>query len=143
MTLKPWHFIVVTLAGWMNRQQQDVIAYLKTENQILREKLGAKRLLLNQQQKCRLAAAAARLGKDVLRGVANLFSPETLLRWNRSFIARKYDGSDRRGKRGPVPKKANSVRKLVLEMAQANPSWGYGHIHGELIEFRKSNANQP
>jgi transposase InsO family protein len=45
------------------------------------------------------------------------------------MVARKYDGS---GKRGPAPKKANSVRKLVLEMAEANPSWGYGHIHGEL-----------
>ena len=63
--------------------------------------------------------------------LTDLFSPETLLRWQRWFIARKYDGSDRRGKRGPVSKKANSVRKLVLEMAEANPSWGCGHI-GEL-----------
>ena len=31
-----------------------------------------------------------------------------------------------------MPTKANMVRKLVLEMAEANPSWGYGHIHGEL-----------
>ncbi len=31
-----------------------------------------------------------------------------------------------------MPKKANSIRKLVLEMAAPNPSWGYGHIHGEL-----------
>ena len=80
MTFKPWQFVVVALAGWLNRQQQDVIAYLKTENTILREKLGTKRVRLNEQQKCRLAAAAARLGKDVLRGVTDLFSPETLLR---------------------------------------------------------------
>jgi hypothetical protein len=77
MTFKPWHFIVVALAGWINRQQQDVIVYLKTENRILCEKLGTKRVLLSEQQKCRLAAAAARLGKDVLRGVTDLFSPET------------------------------------------------------------------
>jgi hypothetical protein len=31
-----------------------------------------------------------------------------------------------------VPTKANMIRKLVLEMVEANPSWGYGHIHGEL-----------
>ena len=132
MTFKPFHFFALALAGWLNREQQDVIAYLKTENGILREKLGNKRIRLNDSQRCRLAATAARLGKDVLRGVTDLFSPETLFRWNRWFIARKYDGSDRRGKRGPIPKKANSVRKLVLEMAEANPSWGYGHIHGEL-----------
>jgi hypothetical protein len=44
MTFKPLTFIAVTIAGWMNRQQQDVIAYLREENRILREKLGHKRL---------------------------------------------------------------------------------------------------
>jgi hypothetical protein len=132
MTIKPWTFFLVTLAGWMNRQQQQVIDYLRTENQILREKLGTKRVLLNESQKCRLVTAAMKLGKDLLRRWGTHFSPETILRWHRWFVARKYDGSDRRGRRGPVPTKANSVRKLVLEMAESNPSWGYGHIHGEL-----------
>jgi hypothetical protein len=39
MTWKPFHFLIVAIAGWMNRQQQ-VIEYLRTENRILREKLG-------------------------------------------------------------------------------------------------------
>jgi len=132
MTIKPWTFFAVAVAGWMNRQQQQVIEYLRTENQILREKLGTKRVLLNESQKCRLATAAMKLGKDLLRKWGTLFSPETILRWHRWFVARKYDGTDRRGRRGPVPTKANMVRKLVLEMAEANASWGYGHIHGEL-----------
>ena len=55
-----------------------------------------------------------------------------MIRWHRWFVARKYDSSDRRGKRGPIPVKANMIRKLVLQMARENPSWGYGHIHGEL-----------
>jgi hypothetical protein len=47
--LKPIHrFIVLAIAGWMNRQQQEVIEYLQTENRILREKLGQKRIRLNQ-----------------------------------------------------------------------------------------------
>jgi len=132
MTWKPLHFFAVTIAGWMNRQQQDVIALLTEENRILREKLGHKRIRLNDAQRCRLAMAAARLPRALLRQFGTLFSADTLLRWNRWFIARKYDTSDRRGKRGPVPTKANMIRKLVLEMAENNPSWGYGHIHGEL-----------
>jgi transposase InsO family protein len=123
---------MVALAGWMNRQQQDAISYLKVENKILREKLGHKRIILNDNQKQRLSTAAMKLGKDLLRQCGTLFSPDTLLRWHRWFVARKYDSSGRRGKRGPVPTKANMIRKLVLEMAEANPSWGYGHIHGEL-----------
>ena len=93
MTLNPWTFTAVAIAGWMNRQQQQVIEYLRTENLILREKLGKNRILLNDSQKVRLATAAVKLGKDLLRQFGTLFSPDTLLRWNRWFIARKYDGS--------------------------------------------------
>ena len=131
--LKPIHrFIVLAIAGWMNRQQQDAIEYLQQENRVLREKLGQKRIRLNDSQKQRLAAAAAKLGRALLAQLGTLFSPDTLLRWNRWFVARKYDSSDRRGKRGPEPKKANSIRKLVIQMATNNLSWGYGHITGEL-----------
>ena len=130
MTFKPWTFFLIAIAGWMNREQQEVISYLRVENQILRKKLGPKRIILNNRQKRRLAAAAMKLGRDLLRQFGTLFSPDTLIRWNRMLIARKYDGSG--GKRGPKPKKANSVRKLVLQMATENPIWGYGRIYGEL-----------
>ena len=39
-----WHFLLVALADWMNRQQQEVIEYLKEENRILREKLEPGRI---------------------------------------------------------------------------------------------------
>jgi len=132
MTWKPWTFFMVALAGWMNRRQQEAIEYLRMENRILREKLGHKRLILNESQKRRLAEAAGKLGRELLREVGTLFSPDTLLKWHRWLVARKYDGSDRRGKRGPKPTKANMIRKLVLRMAAENPSWGYGRINGEL-----------
>lgn len=80
MTWTPWRFFLVAIAGWMNRQQQEAIAYLKVENRILREKLGQKRILLNVSQKRRLAAVAARLPRELLRQVGTLFSPDTLLR---------------------------------------------------------------
>lgn len=129
MFMHTWHLLLVLLAGWMNRQQQEVIEYLKEENRVLREKLGGKRILLNDAQKRRLATVAAKLGRNLLHQCATLFSPETLLTWHRKLVAAKYDGS---GKRGPKPKKANEIRDLVLKMKAENPDWGYGHIHGEL-----------
>ena len=129
MFQQTWHFLLVALAGFINRQQQDMIAYLQEENRVLREKLGGKRLILNVAQKRRLAMAAKKLGRDFLKGWATLFTPETLLHWHRTLVAGKYDGS---GKRGPKPKKANEVRDHVLRMKEENPDWGYGHIHGEL-----------
>jgi hypothetical protein len=77
MTWKPWTFFLVAVAGWMNRQQQQVIEYLRTENSILREKLGHKRIILNDSQKRRLAAAAMKLGRDLLRQFGTLFLPDT------------------------------------------------------------------
>ena len=124
-----WHFLVVTLAGFINRQQQDMIAYLQEENRVLREKLGTKRVLLNVAQKRRLATAAMKVGRKLLQGCTTFFSPETLLKWHRTLVARKYDGS---GKRGPKAKKANEIREHVVRMKAENPDWGYGHIHGEL-----------
>jgi len=64
------------------------------------------------------------LAADTQLEAGTLFSPDTLLKWNRWFIALKYDGSDRRGKRGLKPTKANMIRKLVLRMAAENPRGG-------------------
>jgi hypothetical protein len=82
------------------------------ENRILREKLAHKRILLSESQKRRLAEAAAKLARDLLGRVGTLFSPATLLKWHRTLVARKYDSSNCRGKRGPVPTKANMIRQL-------------------------------
>ena len=40
--LQSWQFLLVFLAGWINRQQQDVITYIQEENRILRTKLKGK-----------------------------------------------------------------------------------------------------
>ncbi len=53
-----WQFLALTFAGWVNRSQQDVIEYLKEENRVLREQLGARRLRFTDDQRRRLAAKA-------------------------------------------------------------------------------------
>ena len=37
--LQPWQLLLVILAGCLNRQQQQVIEYLRAENQVLKEKV--------------------------------------------------------------------------------------------------------
>ncbi len=39
MKSQAWPILVVALAGWLNRQQQDVVEYLQEENRVLREHL--------------------------------------------------------------------------------------------------------
>jgi len=46
-------FLVFIVAGWLSRQQQDLIDYLREENRILREQLGSRRLRLTDEQRRR------------------------------------------------------------------------------------------
>jgi hypothetical protein len=39
--LGPFQFVLVAVAGWMNQRQQQNIEYLREENRVLREQLGA------------------------------------------------------------------------------------------------------
>ena len=92
----PLHFVRLTLAGWVDRHQEDVIEYLKEENGVLRQQLGDRRLGLDDDQRRRLAVKGKALGAKVLRATACIVTPATLLRWYRRLVARKYDGSKRR-----------------------------------------------
>jgi len=85
--------LLIPIAGWLSQQQRDAIDCLREENRVLREQLGGKRLRLNDDQRRRLAAKAKTLGRRLLREVATIVTPETLLAWHRKLIANKYDGT--------------------------------------------------
>ena len=86
--LDPFRFVLLTMAGWMNQRQQQVIEYLREENRVLREQLGDRRLRFTEDQRRRLAAKAKGLGRKLL-AVASIVTPETLLAWHRKLIAQK------------------------------------------------------
>src|SRR5215472_9271759 len=129
-SLDPFRFLLIAVCGWMNQQQLEMINYLREENRVLREQLGERRLRFNDDQRRRLAVRAKGLGSKVLREVATMVTPETLLAWHRRLIAQKYDGS---GKRGcGRPRKSGEIEDLVVRMAKKNRSWGYRRIQGAL-----------
>jgi hypothetical protein len=130
MTAAPLQFLLLLFAGWVNRRQLAVIDYLKEENRVLREQLGKRRLRFTDDQRRRLAAKGRVLGRRVLDELAGLVTPDTILRWYRELIARKYDGAARRGTGRPA--NGHSVRQLVVRFATDNPSWGYTRIRGAL-----------
>ena len=133
--LQPWQLLLLILAGWVNRQQQQVIDYLRTENQILKEKLGKRRILLNDDQRRRLAVKAKVLGRKLLTEVGTLFTPDTLLRWHRLLVAKKWDFSQCRQPKPGRPQLAKEIQELVVRLARENPSWGYDRIQGALANL--------
>ena len=129
--LKPWHIAALFLAACLNGEQQRVIEYLQTENRILREKLGKRRMLLNNAQRRRLAVKAKALGRRALRELDTMVTPDTLLRWHRELVAQKWDYSALRRRVGR-PRIPDEIATLVVQMAQENPAWGYDRIQGAL-----------
>jgi putative transposase len=120
--------LLVVLVGWLDQRQQAALAYLIEENRILRAHLRG-RLRLTDNERRRLAVRGHRLGRRRLRDVATIVTPDTLLRWHRQLIARKWTYATRRGGRRGV---LAEIRRLAVRMAEENPTWGYTRIVGAL-----------
>ena len=83
---------------------------------------------LTDDDRRRLAARAYRVGRRTLREIATMATPDTLLRWHRQLIARKWTYARKSGRRATLLK----IRRLVARMAEENPTWGYTRIQGAL-----------
>jgi putative transposase len=129
----PFSFLVVSVAGWMNQRQQQIIEYLVEENRVLLEQIGNRRMRFSDGQRCRLAAKAKKLGRKILAQVATIVTPETLLAWHRKLIAQKYDGSTNRnpGRPGTL----SEISELVVRMAEENRAWVYRRIQGAIANL--------
>ena len=85
---------------------------------------------MTDHERARLAKLGKRLGIRALSDIATIVSPETILAWYRRLVAKKYDGSK---KRGPGrPRIEREVEKLILRLAEENATWGYDRISGAL-----------
>jgi len=125
----PFQFMVAMLCGWLQCQQQDAIAFLREENRVLRARLEGKRLRLDDSERRRLAELGHRLGRPLLGKVATIVTPDTILRWHRELVARKWTYAAVRVRPRGVQAR---IRALVIRMATENPTWGYTRIQGAL-----------
>ncbi len=60
-----------------------------------------------------------------------LVTPDTILRWHRGIVRRRWAATSERGTTGG-PATRRDIRALVLRLARENRDWGYRRIHGEL-----------
>jgi hypothetical protein len=116
--------VLMALTGWLDRRERQAIAYLMEENRLLRRQLGDRRLRLTDDDRRRVAARAYQVGRAVLREIATIATPDTLLRWHRQLIARKWTYARKSDRRSVLC----SIRQLVVRMATENPTWGYTRI---------------
>jgi putative transposase len=121
--------LLLAVIGWLDRREREAMAYLIEENRVLRRQIGGRRLQLTDDDRRRLAVRAYRLGREGLRDVATLVTPDTLLRWHRQLVARKWTYPRQRTSRWGA---LAEIRQLIVRMAEENPKWGYTRIQGAL-----------
>ena len=110
----PLHLFVASLLGWLEGEQHKVVEYLREENRVLKAQLRSQRVRLTDDERRRLAVLGARLGRRILAEVATIVTPDTILRWHRQLIARKWTYPKRRPGRPGV---LLEIRRLVVRMA--------------------------
>jgi hypothetical protein len=89
-----------------------------------------RRPLLRPADRALLAALARLLPPRRRHGL--VVTPQTLLRWHRELVRRKWAQPRRSSGRPPTD---GRVRELVLRFARENPRWGYPRIAGELLKL--------
>jgi hypothetical protein len=75
-----------------------------------------------------LAKRAMALGKLMVDTVT-IVDPETILKWHRRLVAKKFDSSRFRKQPGRSPIVAE-IEELVIRLARENPVWGYDRMAG-------------
>ena len=84
--LQPIHLLVISLAGWLNRDQQAVVDYLIEENRALKNQLEGRRLRFTDEQRIRLAVKAKAVDRRLLKEFETMVTLDTLMAWYRKLI---------------------------------------------------------
>jgi putative transposase len=136
MCLRFVFLLITRVAAWLRLSRREE-AWRIAEILILRHQLA----VLQRRQPCRpklnwadralLAILLGVIPKTRRHGLRLLVTPDTILRWHRDIVRRRWAARSIRGKSGR-PATRRNIKSLVLRLARENPEWGYRRIHGEL-----------
>jgi hypothetical protein len=117
------------ITGSVNEDLLRRIEYLLEENRVLRNQLE-RRILLTDNERRTLAEKAIALGK-LMADTVTIVKPQTILKWHRILVAKKFDGSRFRKRQGRPPVHTD-IERLVVRIARDNPTRGYDRIVGAI-----------
>jgi len=102
-------------------------------------RLHAKPVKPNRAEKMTLAVLTKKLRQsknqsaNQLRNVIRIIQPETVLRWQRELVRRKWTYEQKN--KGGRPRIHQEKESMILRLAKENIRWGYGKIEGEMLKL--------
>ena len=134
----PWFvFLMITrTVSWL-RLSRRTETWKTAEILLLRHQLTVlqrrqpRRPDLDWADRAILAILLSVIPKARRHGLRLLVTPDTILRWHRDIVRRRWAARSMRGRTGR-PATRRNIRALILRLARENPGWGYRRIHGEL-----------
>src|ERR1700733_9825647 len=135
MCLRFVFLLITRVAAWLCLSQREG-AWRRAEVLVLRHQLSVLqrrpcRPQLNWADRALLAALLAVIPKARRRGLRLLVTPDTILRWHRDIVRRRWAARSAQARTGR-PATRRNIKALVLRVARESPEWGYRRIHGEL-----------
>jgi putative transposase len=127
------YLVVHRLLGTRERahDKRDVeILVLRHQLSVLRRQVN--RPKLTRLDRVLLAAASQRLPGSLWSSF--IVRPDTLLRWHRELVRRKW--TFRKRAKAGRPGLHRETTDLILRLARENPRWGYQRIRGELLKLQ-------
>jgi transposase InsO family protein len=123
----------------LSDQEKDLeILVLRQQLSILQRKLNHP-IKPNKIEKLTLAVLTTKFKQTTrqtanqLRDVIRIFEPETVLRWHRELVRRKWTYPNKN--KGGRPSISKETESLILRLARENSRLGYGKIAGELLKL--------
>jgi len=92
--LQPCHSLLAILIGWVNERQQWIIEFQNDQIEASLKEIGKKRLLLTDDQRRVLAVKGYALSRKALSEPTTIVTPDTILRWHRELVAKKWEHTD-------------------------------------------------
>src|SRR5437016_5144909 len=136
MCLRFIFLLITRTTSWLQLSRREE-TWRIAEILILRHQLAVlqrrqpRRPKLNWADRALLATLLGVIPEAWRQGLRLLVTPDTILRWHRDIVRRRWAARSMRGKTGQ-PASRRNIRALVLRLARENPEWGYRRIHGEL-----------
>lgn len=129
---------LLNLRGLSNHEKDLEILILRHQLDIL-ERKRSQPIKISKAEKLTLAVLTDKLktmsnrSAIQLRNAVRIFNPETVLKWHRELVRRKW--TQNHPNKGGRPRIDQELEALIVRLAEENPRWGYGKIEGELIKL--------